>query len=194
MGAHYDTDASVPPSLVAFPYYTRIYFFRGDAAASATPRHIRYGSYTYSPTHCAGWSYPPGGDDDLTALFNESEDMIPDVVRTDRGVALAEYSRTPGVDRLRMAFVTYNAVPRTPCVQSTGTRELWYATLRESSPGVLDNEIGNYLAVPLKAVQGFVSSSAGGLAPHPAGYPLAHFWSVSSSPSGLLRTWRTYSD
>jgi hypothetical protein len=156
MGSAYDSD--VDPSLVAFPHGSRIYMFRADASGGATSRHIRYGSYTVA----GGWS----GTTNLTTFYNADAALPANVVRTDRGVALAQYSRVAGSDRLRMSFVTVDVLPR------SGSREIWFATLRESAPGVLDNLGGDYRAVPLVPA---LNLSAGGLAPSYSGHPLWSF-------------------
>ena len=170
MGATYNSDT--PPALVGYPYYDRIYFLRGDAAASATPRHIKYASYVLS----GGWSTMQ----DITPLWASDTFVVPNVVRTDRGVSLASYGRTQ--QRLRMSYVTMGD-------GTGGARQLWYVTLREnpSMPGTLQTDA--YRPVPMAALGASTPSSSGGLGVMGAGYPLVHFWATPK-----IYEWRTFSD
>ncbi|HVH99006.1 MAG TPA: hypothetical protein VM869_09860 [Enhygromyxa sp.] len=154
MGPSFDTDA--PPAMAAYPYPGRAYFVRPNFAGGTTSRRLRYASYTFT----GGWTAAT----DLTALYDADTHMLPGVVRTDRGVSLAAYGASD--ERLRMSFVT---LPLT-----SGDRELWLATLRESTVGVLGRE--DYRAVPLESLTPYTSQSAGALAPDPMGAPLWHFW------------------
>lgn len=177
-------DATSDPTLVAFPYFewttgtNRIYFVRPDATWSATPGHLRHLSYSLA----GGWSSTPQS---LTDQFSGEPGMLANVVRTDRGVALAEYNRSTGTTRLRMAFVTTGD-------ETGGQRELWYATFRQSTPGTLERAPG-YRAVPLAPVGSGTHQSAGGLALGTERSPLYHFWG-DSGPVGKLASWQTFSD
>jgi hypothetical protein len=171
MGAAFDSD--VPPSLVSYPHPNRIYFLRANFNTGSYPRHILYASYTVS----GGWTTPSNTTTNLTALYNADGHVLTDIVRTDKGLALAEYSRS-GAKRLNFFFVTY----RSP-------QELWHGSLAESSPGVLST--GGYRAVPQDALGGSTSQAAGGLAPSTGGTMLWHFWMPSSS---FLSFWRKYSN
>ncbi len=134
-----------------------------------------------------GWTTCPAAPaNDLTALFNGDIQTQFNVVRSDYGVALAQYNRTPGAGRLRMVFLTKDNGTY------SGQREWWYATLTEGAAGVLTNEYGTYRAVPI-APLGSNSVSAGGLAPGPAGYPLFRFW-ANYTDAPKLNQDHTYSD
>jgi hypothetical protein len=174
MGPAFDSDA--PPALSPYPYPNRIYFVRPNFAGGATSRHLQYASYTLG----GGWTAPTS----LTALFSGDAHLHPEVVRSARGVSLAQYNRTPGVNRLRASFVTMGD-------GTGGNPELWLATLRETAPGVLGRE--NYRAVPLAPTAG-ASQSAGGLAVGSAGYPLYHFWGQGSATAPKLAIWSMASD
>lgn len=174
MGAAFDSDA--PPALSPYPYPNRIYFVRPNFATGTAPRHLQYASYTLA----GGWTAPTS----LTALFSGDAHLHPDVVRSGRGVALAEYNRSAGARRLRASFVTLGD-------GTGGNPELWMATLRETAPGVLGRE--DYRAVPL-APTSASSQSAGGLAVGNAGYPLHHFWGQGSSTAPKLAIWSMASD
>lgn len=167
MGPQLDSDAD--PALTPFPYYTRAYFVRPDSMSSATPGRIRYSSYTMA----GGWEVAT----DLTASFETDTYIAAGAVTSDRGVSLTAYGRTS--DRLRMTWVTPTSA------------ELWYATLSESSPGVLERD--GYRAVPLAPTAG-AARSAGGLATGSSGYPMFHFSGQGSSTAPKLYEWRTYSD
>lgn len=167
MGPLLDSDAD--PALTPFPYYTRAYFVRPDSMSSATPGRIRYSSFTMA----GGWEAPT----DLTASFETDINIAAGAVTSDRGVALTAYGRTS--DRLRMTWVTPTSA------------ELWYATLSESSPGVLERD--GYRAVPLAPTAG-AARSAGGLATGSGGSPMFHFSGQGSSSAPKLYEWRTYSD
>jgi hypothetical protein len=175
LGRAFDTD--VAPTLVAYPYFGRAYLFRSDRAVAATPHRLRYASFTVG----TGWS----GLTDLTGQFNVPADysrgMPLDVVRSDRPLAAAVHGVT--TPRLRLLYV---ALPT-----ADGRRELWYATLRETTPGVLAREA--YRAVPLRAITPFSSSSVGGLAPAPWGDSLYHFWGQGGTTPKLFEA-RVYGD
>jgi hypothetical protein len=108
--------------------------------------------------------------------------MPANVVRSDRGVALATYNRDPAGQRLRMLFVTMGT-------ETGGVRELWMGTYRETAPGVLGREA--YRAVPLATVNASSSQSAGGLAAGVNGFPLWHMWG-QGSPTRTLHDWVMY--
>ncbi len=167
MGAAFDSDAD--PALTPFPYYSRLYFVRPDSMTGATPGRLRYSSYTLA----GGWE--PAVD--LTALYEADPHIDSAEVRSDRGVALTAYGRTS--DRLRMTWVTPSSA------------EIWYATLSESSPGVLERD--GYRAVPLSSTEG-AARSAGGLVAGPSGSPMFHFTGQGSSTAPKLFEWRTHSD
>lgn len=167
MGPLLDSDAD--PALTPFPYYSRAYFVRPDSMSSATPGRIRYSSYTMA----GGWEVAT----DLTASFETDTFIAAGAVTSDRGVALTAYGRTS--DRLRMTWVTPTSA------------ELWYATLSESSPGVLERD--GYRAVPLAPTAG-AARSAGGLATGSSGSPMFHFSGQGSATEPKLYEWRTYSD
>lgn len=167
MGPSFDSEAA--PALTPFPYYSRLYFVRPDSMSSATPGRLRYTSYTLDD----GW----GPAQDLTALFETDAYIQAGAVTSDRGVALTAYGRTSS--RLRMTWVTPTSA------------EQWYATLSESSPGVLERD--GYRAVPLASTAG-AARSAGGLTADPSGYPMFHFTGQGGSTAPKLFEWRTYSD
>ena len=167
MGPAFDSDAD--PALVPFPYYSRLYFVRPDSMSSPSPGRLRYTSYTMA----GGWESAT----DLTALFESDSFIAPGAVTSDRGVALTVSGRT--ANRLRMTWVT------------PSTAEIWYATLSESSPGVLERD--DYRAVPLAPTTG-AARSAGGLAPSHNGYPLFHFSGRGSATAPKLYESRMYSD
>jgi hypothetical protein len=177
LGAALDSD--VAPTLVAYPYGERIFLLRPDFELSPTPRHLRYASYT---TDDGGtWSVP--ADNDITALYNRDVHLPRDVVRTDRGVALAVHGLIRGEEKLRMVFVTLGG-------GTEGERELWYATLSQTAAENGSLVPGDYRAVPLAPLTDYSSRSAGGIATGVPGYPLWHLW----SPFGKLYQRRTYSD
>jgi hypothetical protein len=74
--------------------------------------------------------------------------------------------------------------------ETSGRPELWYATFRESAPGVLGTD--GYRAVPL-APTTTVAQSAGGLVADPFG-ALQHFWPQGPPSIGKLFEWRTFSE
>ena len=167
MGPEFDSDAD--PALTPFPYYSRLYFVRPDAMSSSTPGRIRYSSYTMA----GGWEAAT----DLTASFETDTYIAAGAVTSDRGVALTAYGRTS--NRLRMTWVTPTSA------------ELWYATLSESSPGVLERD--GYRAVPLAPTAG-AARSAGGLATGSDGFPMFHFSGQGSPTAPKLYERRMYSD
>ena len=172
LGPAFDSDA--PPSLVGYPYFDRVYFVRPDLGSAATPRHLRYASYTLA----AGWSSPAAND--LTAAFNANSEILHDAVRTNGGVALAPWRRSSGVPKLRMSFVTL-------------TDELWYATLEESTAGTLI-PAPDYNAIPLASVTASSSAAAGALAESTNGQTLWHLWGQAGGGIPDLHQWRTFSD
>lgn len=178
LGPSYDSD--LPGAIVGYPYYNRIYFVRPNLSGGAGSRQVRYASYTM--TGGGTWSAPPTGNN-LTQLYNANPLMTPNVVRSNRGVVLAEYG-VGSTKRLRMVFTTLDGIDGP---------ELWYATLQESTPGQLTT--GDYHAVPLAPLTDGSSSSAGGLAVGPAG-SLIHFWGQGGSTgvSPKIYEWRTASD
>ncbi len=167
MGPDFDSDAA--PALTPYPYYSRLYFVRPDSMSSPTPGRIRYSSYTMA----GGWENAT----DLTGLFESDIFIATGAVASDRAVALTAYGRT--TDRLRMTWVTPSSA------------ELWYATLSESSPGVLQRD--GYRAVPLAPTAG-AARSAGGLAPGSGGSMLFHFTGQGGETAPKLYEWRTSSD
>ncbi len=172
LGAIFNSDAA--PAMAPYPYYNRIYLVRPNLAGGSTSRNLQYASYTLA----GGWSSLTN----LTTLFNADTYMPPNVVRSDRAVALAEYGSTmPG--RLRMAFVTMGD-------GTDGVPELWYATLRDNGSGALLRD--DYRAVPLSPLAS-PSQSAGGLGAAAAGYPLFHLWG-NGGGGNILYEWRAYSN
>jgi len=181
-------DSQYDPALAAYPYPEGIYFVRPNSVGGTAPNHLRYRSYTMAGG--GTWNVPAA--DDLTALHNTDSFMPTDAVRTDRGVALAEYNRSLITNyphsRLRMTFTTMGD-------GTDGVRELWYATLRESetTPGTLERR--GYRAVPLMTVTSNTSQGAGGLAPGVNGQQLFHFWGhtgVAGTPK--ISDWLVYGD
>lgn len=182
LGLYYDSN--VDATLATYPYRGRIYFIRPDASWSGTPNVIRYASYTPA----AGFDPAPwaGSLHDLSGLYTDP-DILPEAVFTDRSISAVAYSRSPADPRLRLTYAT-------PPLPGVG-RELWYMTLIEwpSTPGTLDPHV--YRAVPLATINSLTSQSAGGLAPHPWGWPLYHFWGSGVVPgSPEMQEWRTHSD
>ena len=167
LGPSLDSDAD--PALTAYPYWDRVYFVRPDSMSSSTPGRLRYTSFTMA----GGWE----PTSDLTALYETDPNIEPNMVTSDRAVALAEYGRTS--NRLRMTYIP------------PGSYELWFATLTETSPGVLGRD--GYRAVPMASTVG-ASQSAGGLAAGPTGLPLYHFWGQGGVPAPKLYEWRMYGD
>ena len=132
-------DSTVAPALAAFPYPSRIYLVRPDDPLSATPGTMRAGSYSLA----GGWQ-PTSSN--VSNLFAFEPTMLSNVVRSAAPVALTQYNLTPGVNRLRMAYLTRPA--------ETGAPEVWYVALEENaSTGVLRRAYGPgglpYNAVPL---------------------------------------------
>ena len=167
LGPSLDSDAD--PALTAYPYWDRVYFVRPDSMSSSTPGRLRYTSFTMT----GGWE----ATTDLTALFETDTNIDPSAVTSDRAVSLAEYGRTS--NRLRMTYIP------------PGGSELWFATLTETSPGVLGRD--GYRPVPMATTAG-ASQSAGGLAAGPSGIPLYHFWGQGGAPVPKLYEWRMYGD
>jgi hypothetical protein len=169
MGSAFNSDA--PPSLVAYPYWNRrIYFLRPNSSGGSYSRHILYASYTIA----GGWTTPSNTTTNLTAMYNADGNVLANVVRTDKGLAMAEFS-VGEEERLHFFFVTL-------------TSQLWHGTLIESSAGVL--ALDGYRAVPQATLSAYTSQAAGGLAVGVSGDPsLWHFWMPFS-----LSQWRQYSD
>ena len=169
-------DSDVPPSLVSYPYPDRIYLFRADPAGSEDSRHLKYTSFPLAD----------GTDDwtdlaDLTALYDAMPGVGAGVVRTDRGVTIAEYSRST---RTRLNFVF-----RRPS-GGLGNLELWHGALVESEPGVLAPD--GFRVVPFQPIPltPLTSWSAGGLVGKWRRGPLFHITLIG----GRLSEARKYSD
>jgi hypothetical protein len=179
MGPLFNSD--LPPSLVAYPYFDRVYFLRGNFGGGTDSRHILYASYTIA----SGWTKPF----DLTRMYDADGGVFTGIVRTFMGLSLAEYA-LQGPNRLNFTFVTAGGNPL----------ELWHGSLIDGSldddpattPGqlVIGTGPGAYRAVPLIALGPSSSAAAGGLAAGTNGGVLWHFWMVSST----LSEWRKHSN